>query len=247
VEKIAVISDIHGNIPALEAVLQDIKNRNITRIFCLGDLVGKGPHSDTAVDIIKETCEIVVIGNWDIDMSKPHEKEFVTWHQKRLGAARIKYLASLPFSHDFYMSGRFIRLFHASPQSVYNRVQSKASIDEKLTLFDNTEMTGTAENGGTPDVVGYGDIHNAYIQNFNGRTIFNAGSVGNPLEITQASYAVLEGIYDSGDASPFSIQLVRVPYNIELAIKQAEEENMPNIEPYKFELTTAQYRGKMVK
>ena len=52
--RIALISDVHGNIPALEATLQDIKRRNAQRIFCLGDLVGKGPHSATAIDICNE-------------------------------------------------------------------------------------------------------------------------------------------------------------------------------------------------
>ena len=62
-DRIAIISDIHGNIPALEATLRDIQRRNIKRIFCLGDLVGKGPHSDQAVDICREVCEGIIRGN----------------------------------------------------------------------------------------------------------------------------------------------------------------------------------------
>jgi protein phosphatase len=145
------------------------------------------------------------------------------------------------------MSGRLIRLFHASPQSVYKRVQPGASIEDRLAMFINTEMTGNNESRLTPDVVGYGDIHNAYIQNFRGKSLFNVGSVGNPLEITQASYAILEGNYNGKDISPFSVQLVRVPYNIELSIEQAVAENMPNLEPYSYELRTARYRGSMNK
>ena len=49
---IAIISDLHGNLPALEAVLRDIKRRHISRIFCLGDLIGKGPHSDKVVEYL---------------------------------------------------------------------------------------------------------------------------------------------------------------------------------------------------
>ena len=60
-DKIAVISDIHGNIPALESVLQDIKLRGIKRIICLVDLVGKGPHS-SRIEIIRKECEVVVMG-----------------------------------------------------------------------------------------------------------------------------------------------------------------------------------------
>ena len=80
-EKIAVISDIHGNIPALESVLQDIKLRGIERIICLGDLVGKGPHSSEAIEIIRKECEVVVMGNWDDFITKPTEFEALKWHQ----------------------------------------------------------------------------------------------------------------------------------------------------------------------
>ncbi|EQB85860.1 putative phosphodiesterase [Clostridium punense] len=54
-ERIALISDIHANIPALEAVLLDIKNRVISRIMCLGDLAGKGASPQIAVDMIKSS------------------------------------------------------------------------------------------------------------------------------------------------------------------------------------------------
>jgi protein phosphatase len=195
-DKVAVIADIHGNIPALEAVLSDIKLRGIANIYCLGDLVGKGPHPDQVVDRIKAVCQEVVMGNWDLDMDKPTDKEDVSWTQGRLGPSRIQYLASLPFCHDFYMSGRLVRLLHASADSVYKRVQPWDSMEERLSMFRNTESTGSPHGDRTPHVVGYGDIHNAYIQHLRQKMLFNAGSVGNPLEMTQASYAILEGVYD---------------------------------------------------
>ena len=64
-DQIAIISDIHGNITALNAVLEDIKKRNISRIFCLGDLVIKCPSPDLVVDSIKQHCELVIKGNCD--------------------------------------------------------------------------------------------------------------------------------------------------------------------------------------
>ncbi len=83
-DKIAVISDIHGNIQALESVLNDIKLRGIERIICLGDLVGKGPHSSEAIEIIRKECEVVVMGNWDDFITKPTEFEALKWHQKTI-------------------------------------------------------------------------------------------------------------------------------------------------------------------
>lgn len=240
-DKIAVISDIHGNIPALEAVLQDIKERNILRIFCLGDLVGKGPQSYQAVEIIRSSCEKVVKGNWDDLMFKEDVDEVIKWHQAQLTKDQFDYLKNLPYTIEFMMSGRFIRLFHASPFSVWTRIQPWDDMKKRQSMFENTE--NTSHDYGIPDVVGYGDVHNAFVQHFKGKTLFNTGSVGNPLEITQASYAILEGYYGESERKSFSIQFVRVPYDIELAIKQAKEANLPDIDDYILELTTATYRG----
>ncbi|WP_226668480.1 metallophosphoesterase family protein [Metabacillus litoralis] len=240
-ERIAIISDIHGNIPALNAVLKDIGEKHIQRIICLGDLVGKGPDSDLVIDIIKNECEIVVKGNWDDFITKETEFETLKWHQNRLNNDHFHYLESLPFSFDFYMSGKFIRLYHASPHSVYTRIQPWDSIEKRLSMFDDTEHTGF--NKISPDVVGYGDVHQAFIQHFQGKTLFNAGSVGNPLDLTQASYTILEGDYQSNKESSMAIQFVRVPYDIELAIQLAKNKEMPDLQPYIKELTTAKYRG----
>jgi protein phosphatase len=123
VERIAIIADIHGNIPALQTVLRDIQSREITRIFCLGDLIGKGPSSDLAVDLVRETCEKVITGNWDEHITRVSDQEKVLWHQKILGEERLAYLSQLPFLIEFVMSGKLIRLFHASPRSVNERIQ----------------------------------------------------------------------------------------------------------------------------
>lgn len=61
-DRIAVISDIHGNMPVLKSLLSDIKSRGINRIMCLGDLAGKGPSSAAVVDVVKENCEAVERG-----------------------------------------------------------------------------------------------------------------------------------------------------------------------------------------
>lgn len=242
-DKIAVISDIHGNIPALEAVLEDIKSRGIERIFCLGDLVGKGPQSSDVIDIVRKECERVVMGNWDDFITKPTEFETLKWHQKQLSEEHEDYLRGLPFSIEFIMSGKFIRMFHASPRSLYERIQPYASREERVSMFENSDLTENIEGERKPDVVCYGDVHQAYVQNFRGKTLCNAGSVGNPLEITQASYLIFEGMYNQKEAASFSIQLVRVPYDIERAIQLAKDVNMPELDEYARELTTAMYRG----
>src|SRR5712691_158061 len=243
-DSIALISDLHGNIPALGAVLRDIRGRNISRIFCLGDLVGKGPHSEKVVDICQDVCEVTIKGNWDDFIVRNTEKPTLRWHQQRLGAERLAYLRQLPQTIEFWMSGRRVRLFHASQESVYYRVRMDDPRDKHLAMFTNTAFTG---NTGVPDVVGYGDIHRAYVMQFHQQMLFNVGSVGNPLDMTQASYAIVEGTYDSQRADTFAVHMIRVPYDIERAIQQAAEEHMPELELYAHELRTAQYRGTAAK
>jgi len=239
-DQIALISDLHGNLPALEATLADIRHRQITTIFCLGDLVGKGPHSAQTVDICRQVCARTIKGNWDDFIVQETDKPTLAWHRQRLGQERLDYLRALPETIEFSMSGKKVRLFHASQNGVYYRVRMNDPIEKHLAMFTNTEFTG---NDFQPDVVGYGDIHGAYLKSFQHRILFNVGSVGNPLDLPQAAYAILEGSYDSPTPGPFSVQIIRVPYDIELAIAQAAAEEMPELALYANELRTARYRG----
>lgn len=63
--RIAIISDIHGNLEALKSTLQDIEKRNIDKIICLGDTIAKGVHPKECLELVKENCEVVVQGNTD--------------------------------------------------------------------------------------------------------------------------------------------------------------------------------------
>lgn len=236
--KIAIISDVHGNLPALEAVLADIKQQKPDRVICLGDMVGKGPSSDICVDLLRERCDEIVMGNWDDFISKPGDTELIRWNQALLGEERLAFLRSLPFAAEFMMSGKLVRLFHASPRSAYERIQPWDPYEKRLSLFDYSEQCFVKR---TADVAGYGDIHNAYLQYNEGKMLFNAGSVGNPLDIPQASYVILEGLLGSEAEAPVQLHFKRVAYDIELAVKQAAESGMPFLEPYVRELRTARY------
>lgn len=238
--QIALISDIHGNIPALEAVLKDIKQREIETIYCLGDLIGKGPHGDIAVDLVRTHCQQVIKGNWDDFIGKETDDPVLQWHQHRLGSERLQYLAELPYILEFMMSGKWIRLFHASPRSVYERIQPWDDQEKLETLFHSSPLCGDPR---IADVAGYADIHNAYHQHLDGRTLFNTGSVGNPLEMPEASYVILDGIYDSEEPASFNIQFIRVPYPIEQAVQDALESGMPSPEDYILEVKTGRYQA----
>lgn len=241
---IAILSDIHGNMQALEAVLEDMKREGVERIYCLGDLVGKGPDSVRVVDRMVEECDVIVRGNWDELVVRIDSDQQFRWHAERLGPKRLEILEALPFSYDFIMSGRHIRLVHASPQSVYHRVQPWDSLEKRLGMFEYTPLLrDPLHPGQSPDAVVYGDIHQAYLQHLHGKTLINCGSVGNPLDMTQASYVILQGVMGSAELEPFSIQFRRVPYDIELAVHEAETSDMPGVREYIRELRTGVYRG----
>lgn len=256
-DRVAVISDVHGNVTAMEAVLADIEARGITRILNLGDVVGKGPRGSEAVKLTRETCEVTVRGNWDTFVARDAVQPFEAgqWTRDELTDDDLAWLAGLPNAFDLVMSGKRIRLFHASQTSEFVRVRWSHTQDEFRGMFTNTDFTGPFApevpgepghvwpEGTTPDVVGYGDIHGAYLEADEGLLLFNAGAVGNHLDGPTAPYCILEGVTDSLVPQAFSVNFVRVPYDIEAEIAVARELRMPDAEAYALELRDGIYRG----
>ena len=261
-DKIAIISDVHGNITALNAVLEDIKKRNINRIFCLGDNITKCTHPDLVIDKVKQVCEVLLIGNCDYSICKPSSKNKNFWTRNIIGEERAEFIASLPVSYEFYMSGHLIRLFHASPYSldeIYNPMFSNKNskyshleIDNPDRLFENTEFIGKTDKDPLPDIVGFGHIHTPFLVRYKNKTIFNSGSVGIPVEMynndekdesnkfsTVASYTILEGYYGKTELDSISFNSVRVPYNIKQEVEDLKNSDMPNKEVIIRTLTSA--------
>ena len=111
-------------------------------------------------------------------------------------------------------------------------------LEEKMALFKSPN-NGAQEC----DMVILGHLHEAYIDNFKRKTILNVGSVGNPLDIPQATYGIIEGEYNSRENGHINMMVVRVEYDVENAIQQAIVSEMPELDGYIKELTTAKYRG----
>jgi protein phosphatase len=245
-DKVAIISDIHGNMQALNAVLADIDQQGINTIYCLGDLIGKGPDGDLVVDRCKDICDVIVRGNWDDVIGNKHESVGLNWWKSRLSQEQIAYLKGLPNAYDFVISGKRVRLFHASQISEHHRVYGRSdsnTFEAHNAMFTNTEFTGY--DNPEPDIVGYGDIHSAYMMYVDtGKLLFNVGSVGNALDMPLSVYTVLTGHIGESEIAPFHIEFVRVPYDIEGAIQRAKDLNMPETDAYSNELRKCQYRGK---
>ena len=252
-KRIAIFSDVHANLTALKAVLDDIDKRKMDKIICLGDLIYKGVSPSEVIDLVKEKCDIVLQGNCDEYIGNKEALEKKYWTRLKIGEERAEYLRNLPICCEFYLSGHLIRLFHASPVSLvalYNPMYSNKNsknanreIEDPEDMFKNTYLLGKNSNDLIPDIVGYGHIHTPHIVRYKNKTIFNTGSVGMPTEMLNsqkmdettkfsrlASYVILEGEYESKDFAPISINIVRVPYSIEEEIERIEKSDNPRKE-----------------
>nr|WP_155668302.1 metallophosphoesterase family protein [Ornithinibacillus caprae] len=234
-----MISDIHGNQTALEAVLTDIDQRGIKRIFCLGDLVGKGPRSSACIKLVREHCEQVIRGNWDVFIRQESDNEFINWFQDRLTEEDNEYLATLPFHIDLNVNGQFVRCFHASPRSEFERIIPGYHPPEKvLSMFENSETTGTQSLERTPDIVFYGDIHTTLLKTYEIGILCNVGSVGNSLDLTSASYVILDSTFETN-----SIQFIRVAYDRDAELAAAKDLGLAGYKQYYDEIMYAKYRN----
>ena len=236
--KIAIISDIHGNKTALEAVLKDMRLRKIERIFCLGDLIGKGPRGSECIELIQKNCERVVRGNWDVFIQSPTDNDFIQWFKDRLTEKDYQYLGSLPFNIDLELNGQLIRFFHASPRSEFERISVSHPIEKRLSMFENSEATNSINYNKLPNIVFYGDIHTTFLHTYKKGILCNVGSVGNSLDLTSASYATLDGTHSNN-----AIQFIRVDYDRQAELIIAEELGLPDFDKYYDEIMFANYRN----
>lgn len=241
-ERIALISDVHGNLTAYRAVLADIASRGITRVINLGDIVGKGPRGAECTALTRARCEATVRGNWEVFIAGHGEtwSPAQDWWRAELPAAEREWLFCLPGSLDLHLSGRLVRMVHASPVDEFTRVYREHGQEQFAMMFAPTPFTG---GGRAADVVVYGDIHDPFLRSGREGTLVNVGSVGNQLDDPTPSYVILEGEADGGAQAPFGIQFVRVAYDVEAEIEATLALGMPETEAYVLELRTGVYRG----
>lgn len=254
----AIISDIHGNLTALNAVLDDIKEQNIDRIICLGDTISKGSKNHECVELVRSVVAAAVRGNNDIiytksldeiaDASENFNYDLFYNYQRQLTAEDINYLRSLPHCCEFMLSNRLVRCFHATPYDEGKSVFHFDSIDKKKSLFLPTEYTSKT----MADVVIYGHTHMQSFEKLFGRTIINAGSVGNALnilwdddlnaekigEFTMAEYLIISGV-DGANSGEFGVEFRSVRYDKDKVLGCV---NFDREEDYKNEIMCGRYR-----
>lgn len=253
-EKIAIISDVHGNYTALKEVLKDIDRRGIKRIFCLGDMLIKCSSPKKCVETILDRCEVVLMGNCESRATITQLTDEHKWNGDQLTKEQLEKVKNLPLSYDFYISGLKVRLLHASPFSIHEKSyywdMTEGFDDRVLRMFENTEYLNNMEEE-IPDIVIFGHIHKPFVYRSkpNRKLLINPGAVSNTSEIiningkeyTYGSYIILEGDFNSKDISTFSYEFVKFSYD---NVKEAEnilQTDMPNKEVSAEEILTGKY------
>ena len=263
--RIAIISDIHGNLEALKMTFKDIEKRHIDKIICLGDIIAKGNHSVECLKLVKEKCDVVIRGNCDRHFSENNhdinkmsdiEKKRLEWNQSLLNKEQMEWLNNLPFCYEFGLNGSLVRLFHATPWTDREPIVNEDSIETKYKMFLPTDKTISHKKA---DIVLYGHIHHPFLDKIYNRTLINVGSVGfsfdvirnkekdaNLLETTVANYFVIEGDYESQDYTEngISFEFRKVKYDIEKELN-CETDN-PEKDNYIYEIRNGMY-GNMQK
>jgi putative phosphoesterase len=181
--RIAVISDIHGNYTALQAVLADIKNQNVDQFVCLGDTVTLGPQPKEVLEALRETKCIFIKGNHEQALLDPEfAEEFeitshlipdLYWCREQLTPADLKQIEGFESKHEIRLpNGVTILFFHGSPLSPTHLIQ--ATTDQRV--LDEYFA------GQKASVFVGGHSHIQMYRRFGNKLLINAGSVGNAFE-----------------------------------------------------------------
>jgi diadenosine tetraphosphatase ApaH/serine/threonine PP2A family protein phosphatase len=214
-QSFAIISDIHSNVEALQAVLADVEEREIKEVICLGDIVGYGPNPKECLDLVRERCRVTLMGNHDhallfepTNFNLPAERACYWTRQvledepnKDLRNLRWKFLGDLPVRYK----DRDVLFFHASPRRPMNEYIFPEDVftnpQKVMANFDRLDarvcfVGHTHQPGVFVDDPYFDPPHelpdSPYFEVEEERVIVNVGSVGQPRDRDQrASYVIV--------------------------------------------------------
>lgn len=234
----ALLSDIHANLPALRAVLADIDRRaNIDATYHLGDLTGYAPWPNEVIALLREREIPGIAGNYDSTVAtdykhcgcradSPQEEELshlsYEWTRSHVTPETKKYLACLPFRIDIrpfggHVSGPTITLIHGNQtmNTVYVTADRPDSFLEKMAR----DIGARAD-----DVICCAHTHKPWQRVVGGIRFINTGSVGRPKDGDWRACYVLLSI----DSSGTRIEFVRVPYDVDEAVRAIRASELPD-------------------
>lgn len=226
----AIISDIHGNLEALQVILGHMEGQSVDRTICLGDILGYGPNPVECVDLIAERCEFALMGNHDFGaLYEPTNfnlaaEQAAYWTRAQIeaeadkarAATRWEFLGSLRVRVAF---GDFLCV-HGSPRRPINEylfpedaINSPVKMQQIFERIDRHCLVGHTHVPGVftdePDFYPPDDLDNVYRFNDEERVIINPGSVGQPRDLDpRASYAIL-------DDEAGSVEFFRLEYDVD--------------------------------
>jgi len=224
----AFVSDIHGNLPALEAAVMDAKARGAGKIVCAGDMTGYGPFPDEVCRFLEERRIPSIIGNYDrkvIDVTnqgssavagmKQKKRKILLWTGAHLDVRSRRYLAGLPERLDLrFPSEHRLLVVHGSP----------ISMDDAIYPSITRRGLEVKVGGVRPDVLVCGHTHIPFVKRIGGVLIVNCGSAGHPVDgDPRPAYALVnaeEGAMPRG-------RIVRFEYDRNWTIKALEKTSLP--------------------
>ena len=223
--RIAIFSDIHGNLQALESVLADIEAQKPDRIYCLGDLVGYGANPNEVTERLRRDAHPTVMGNYDDgvgferdecgcayreEAERERGQRSLEWTKARVTPANKAYLRTLASEIRFEADGKRILLVHGSPRKMNEYLFE----DRPISSFQRLAAASDA------DVIAFGHTHKPYSKEVDGVTFVNAGSVGKPKDGDwRACYALLDdGI----------VTFRRVEYDVKTAAAAIRATDLPH-------------------
>lgn len=227
--KIGIISDIHSNIYALEAVLDDMESRNIDLIACTGDLVGYGTRPNEVIDTIRKNRILTIMGNYDdaignfkmvcgCDYKDPKDAEKASlsmyFTSMETTDENKKYLSSLPKEATLNFNNKTIKLVHGSTRLI-NEYLKEDSKESKEVMDELDE-----------DILVCGHTHIPYYKYYGEKLLVNAGSVGKPkTNKPSANYVII----NIDNMSSFEVEIIEVNYDFEKIAREIEENDiLPN-------------------
>lgn len=209
--RVAAIGDIHGNLPALEAVLVELEHEQVDRVLVAGDTIS-GPWPAESFDLVARLGAEVVRGNADREVVERSDRfgALAPWCADRLGDERLAAAASWPLTRELDVDGLGrVLVCHSTPESdepIYTQLTPE---DELLALFHGVDA----------DVVICGHTHMQYDRRLSGGPrIVNPGSVGLPYEGAPGAYWALVGP---------DVELRRTEYDVDGAAAAIRETGAP--------------------
>jgi putative phosphoesterase len=213
--RVAILSDVHANISALEAALADLERRAAKVVLVAGDVIGDGTHPSEVVALLRRRAIPTIRGNVErkvMEVAALHPSEVallakkkdadLVWTAKCLGREDLDWLRSLPFSLELRLAGSRLLVVHGSPLGDTDYVYPS------LTVGALAAKLGAER----PDVLACGHSHIPFTRRIAGVMVINAGSVGRPVDgDPRGSYALVD--LELGRIA--RARIVRFPYPIQ--------------------------------